>query len=941
MCESYGRSLLRVSVAQICQALGWDAVQLTACDLLADVLQRYIQQMGRVCHRYSELYGRTDPVLDDVSQAFRLLGVSLSELDDYVNNLEPVAFPQQLPTFPVAKSNVLQFPQPGAQFAEERRDYIPDYMPPLVSLQEEEEEDEEVLPDTGTSAEAMQVAMEEEDGEDEAVNDENHPLKRPLDSPDEALGMMPTSKRPRGLSGLSPEWAAEPREPLTSLNPQRVPPPGTPPSHDDLEPPSPESPAGAPPSFRPQPPVGKYPDPKALGGSAAATARKPKVSSSPGRHRTKSPKGLVPASGSGALVHSPPKTSRDRKKSPGRTKSPKSPKSPKAPVVAKAPQPPSRVDGVHELPLSGKENIHLRQDGKEPERGPLFKAEPDNGAIEDAISAVIAKACSERQPDPFAFSSGSDSDSNGFSSPRRLTIMEPVAPKASPGATGLSAPGATGLSAPGATGLSAPGATGLSAPGATGLSAPLHLQPGPGKWTLDDSIDEVIRKAHRGGPPAQTPERREDVSSGSASPPTPEPLLKAFQEKSKLAAEVKKKLKKELKSKLKKKEKPKDKEREKDKSKGKDKIKEKNKSKEPSKDGKMLWKDGELPGQRDFALAADGAVKLKSRDGEGKKDRDKHKDKKKDKGKKDKEKKDKGKDKSKEERQKQGGAPAELAALFGQRPPPPPAPSVPVVLQDAKSKDKKKDKKEKKKKKERERLKEKERDKEEKRKDKDKRDKERDKERLRLDKVKAADSAPLLLPPLPPLPPLPVLPSPVIPRLTLRVGGQDKIVISKVLPNSEAKSPAPKTPASKSTPAGRPRSPPPPILLPACTGAGSPLLAAAPLLAPPPPAPALLSAAMPLSSPASLKMPVRSVVTETVSTYVIRDESGNQIWICPGCDKPDDGSPMIGCDDCDDWYHWVCVGIVAAPPADQQWFCVKCSCKKKDKKHKKKKHKPH
>lgn len=36
----------------------------------------------------------------------------------------------------------------------------------------------------------------------------------------------------------------------------------------------------------------------------------------------------------------------------------------------------------------------------------------------------------------------------------------------------------------------------------------------------------------------------------------------------------------------------------------------------------------------------------------------------------------------------------------------------------------------------------------------------------------------------------------------------------------------------------------------------------------------------------------------------IRDEWGNKIWICPGCNKPDDGSPMIGCDDCDDWYHW-------------------------------------
>lgn len=62
--------------------------------------------------------------------------MSLSELEDYVHNLEPVAFTHQTPVFPVSKNNVLQFPQPGARDAEERKDYIPDYMPPLVSLQE-------------------------------------------------------------------------------------------------------------------------------------------------------------------------------------------------------------------------------------------------------------------------------------------------------------------------------------------------------------------------------------------------------------------------------------------------------------------------------------------------------------------------------------------------------------------------------------------------------------------------------------------------------------------------------------------------------------------------------------------------------------------------------------------------------------------------------------
>lgn len=80
--------------------------------------------------------GRTDPILDDVSEAFQLMGVSLHELEDYIHNIEPVTFPHQIPSFPVSKNNVLQFPQPGSKDAEERKEYIPDYMPPIVSSQE-------------------------------------------------------------------------------------------------------------------------------------------------------------------------------------------------------------------------------------------------------------------------------------------------------------------------------------------------------------------------------------------------------------------------------------------------------------------------------------------------------------------------------------------------------------------------------------------------------------------------------------------------------------------------------------------------------------------------------------------------------------------------------------------------------------------------------------
>ncbi len=37
----------------------------------------------------------------------------------------------------------------------------------------------------------------------------------------------------------------------------------------------------------------------------------------------------------------------------------------------------------------------------------------------------------------------------------------------------------------------------------------------------------------------------------------------------------------------------------------------------------------------------------------------------------------------------------------------------------------------------------------------------------------------------------------------------------------------------------------------------------------------------------------------------LQDSDGNQVWICPACGRVDDGTPMIGCDGCDAWYHWL------------------------------------
>ncbi|XP_048862677.1 transcription initiation factor TFIID subunit 3-like [Brienomyrus brachyistius] len=948
MCDSYTRSLLRVSVAQICQALGWDAVQLTACDLLSDVLHRYIQQLARGCHRYSELYGRTDPVLDDVGQVFRLLGVNLSELSDYVQHLEPLGFAHQMHQFPVSKNNMLQFPQAGALDMEERKEYIPDYMPPLVSLQEEEEE-EQNLADLGTSAEAMQVPLDEEQEEmeeDEAVNDENYLGKRHLDSSD-SMELMPATKRPR-LPGVnlsdSPDWGTEPREPLSSLNSQQLP-QGTLPTHHSLNFSSPLNlyhESQVPPlSSRPQATNTRPSDAKPI----SIPSRKPKINS-PRRQKMKSPKRASLGSGSSSPIRSPKAAQKEKKKSPGRTKGPKSPKSPKL-VLSKVSHPPGKAEAQLRPPLAvlsdkmGIENIQMQTSlaaMSEPEKlhpeiqqGSL---EPPNNTIDDSITAVIARACAKKEPDPFAFASGSESDLS--SSPRRLTISEPMTPRLELSANSFGRVTSTPIPSNAGAALGA-----------------------MNSWTMDDSINEVIRKANQGGSsgPSANPTY---MSSASASPPTPEPLLKVYEEKAKqtVSTDIKKKLKKELRTKMKKRDKEKLKEKERDKGKNKEKSKDKNKDKEREffKEPRLPWNDigspeheqGELFRPQDLSEIM--ILKVKSKDG-SKRDKDRHKDKKKDKekSKRDKEKRDKGKEKNKEERQKasasQLGPKEALPALFSTSILPPLAPIL-LEKDKAKEKERKKEKKEKKKKKDKEKekgkVKEREREKEEKKKEKEKKEKERDKEtpkeKHKEEKVKAEPPA------------APVL-SPVIPRLTLRVrAGQDKIVISKVVPTAEVKTPVvktpvvktpvPKTPAAKSGPNSRPRTPPPaPILSP--VPPLPPVILHLPPTAPPSasPAPVLPLPPSSLPSASSSKMPVRSVITETVSTYVIRDESGNQIWICPGCNKPDDGSPMIGCDDCDDWYHWPCVGVLAAPPEDVQWFCTKCDSKKKDKKHKKRKHK--
>ncbi|XP_057332833.1 transcription initiation factor TFIID subunit 3-like isoform X2 [Microplitis mediator] len=75
---------------------------------------------------------------------------------------------------------------------------------------------------------------------------------------------------------------------------------------------------------------------------------------------------------------------------------------------------------------------------------------------------------------------------------------------------------------------------------------------------------------------------------------------------------------------------------------------------------------------------------------------------------------------------------------------------------------------------------------------------------------------------------------------------------------------------------------------------------------------------------------IRKRVKETVPVIspTIVGPDGQQIWICPACGREDNGTPMIGCDDCDAWYHWICIGMHVPPPHDVNWYCKRCITKR-------------
>lgn len=144
MAENFRHSVLRIVIAQLSQAVGFDSIQSSSLEILTNVLERYLLHVGRTIHDYSEQRLDTAPNLDDVWFAFRQLGISLPDIIDYTKQMESVKFPHNVAQFPAPKNSNMGFPLSLNSEILDRDEHIPLHMPStiLTNLKTEEKDTE-------------------------------------------------------------------------------------------------------------------------------------------------------------------------------------------------------------------------------------------------------------------------------------------------------------------------------------------------------------------------------------------------------------------------------------------------------------------------------------------------------------------------------------------------------------------------------------------------------------------------------------------------------------------------------------------------------------------------------------------------------------------------------------------------------------------------------
>ncbi|CCI44649.1 unnamed protein product [Albugo candida] len=137
--DSYSRSIALVTLAHEAQNAGFESIQQSAADALVEILEKYVQRIGRVAKDNAELAGRAQARATDVMQALHDMIPIPLEINDLVKALETCKrpFPREIPDFPIQKTdtNEVVLDQSHIGHCDPLPSNAPSFAPPLPSRQ--------------------------------------------------------------------------------------------------------------------------------------------------------------------------------------------------------------------------------------------------------------------------------------------------------------------------------------------------------------------------------------------------------------------------------------------------------------------------------------------------------------------------------------------------------------------------------------------------------------------------------------------------------------------------------------------------------------------------------------------------------------------------------------------------------------------------------------
>ena len=133
----YARELLKISISQLCNAIGFDTTSEIAIDILVDVCERQFQYLAKQTSNLMQLNDRYQPTfLDLLSILSENNWENIQQYQEYMSKFQSLPFSQDIVQFPHKKRNqfYLRIPPKDSQQLLERdqnqsTDYIYDWLP--------------------------------------------------------------------------------------------------------------------------------------------------------------------------------------------------------------------------------------------------------------------------------------------------------------------------------------------------------------------------------------------------------------------------------------------------------------------------------------------------------------------------------------------------------------------------------------------------------------------------------------------------------------------------------------------------------------------------------------------------------------------------------------------------------------------------------------------